>query len=262
MAKKAAVPVPVPDASMLDTLKDAFLFQGDLKIMFYITLVGFCLANALAILKADPAINNFHGCALMVLANFGGSTMAAIMCGAPVAFVCNEALVSVCLCVWTVVYMLPKLFSDFFGETFIGRLLVSVTYEIQRCHVLMNCSNLAVGTLKGALAVPAPDRVPIIGPLIAGTLGGCGGGFMPLNKGLDPLKGGTNWRIASGALVSTWMWASTHYASTKASIGLSVEWARFVAVSVFVVVPLFQMMTGVAPFGANPLVPPPKAKTA
>jgi len=261
MAKTKMAP-PVIEAGMLDPLKDAFLFSGDLKFMFYLTLAGFCLANALAIIKADPGINYFHGCALMVLANFGGSTMAAIMCGAPVAFVCNEALVSVCLTVWTVVYMLPKLFSDIFGGTFLGKLFVSVTYEIQRCHVLMNCSNLAAGTLKGALAVPAPDRVPIIGPLIAGTLGGCGGGFMPLNKGLDPLKNGTNWRIASGALVSTWMWASTQYPASKAYLGLSVVDARFIAVSAFVVGSTLHMLLGFGPLGANPLVPPPKAKAA
>jgi len=258
MAKAEATAV----AHALDPLKDAFLFTGHFTWMFYLTLVGFCMANALAILKQTPNMNFFHGCALMVLANFGGSTMAAIMCGAPVPFVCNEALVAVCLSVWTVVYLLPSVLNGIFSNNAIGRLFVSCSYEIQRCHVLMNCSSLAAGALNGALAVPSADRVPMIGPLIAGTLGGCGGGFMPLNKGLDPLKDGTNWRMTSGAIASTWIFVSTLYPSTKAAIGLSVAWARFCAVSFFVVVPLLQFATGFAPLGANPLVPTTKAKAA
>ena len=182
---------------MLDPLKDAFLFSGDFKFMFYLTLVGFCAANGLTILKATPKINYFHGCALMVLSCFGGSTMAAIMCGQPVAFVCNEALVSCCLATWTVMYLLADLTTGLLTGNPIGRYLTSCTYEIQRCHVVMNCTKMAAAKLPSALAVPADGRVAIIGPLIAGLLGGCGGGFMPLNKGLDPLAGGVNWRIAS-----------------------------------------------------------------
>lgn len=239
----------------LDMLKDAFLFSGDFKWMFYFTLIGFCAANGRAILTATPKINYFHGCALMVLANFGGSTMAAIMCGEPVPFVCNEALVSCCLAVWTVMYLLPSATVGFVKDNPVGSLLLSITYEIQRCHVAMNCTKMAAGVLPGRLAVPSADRVAIIGPLIAGTLGGCGGGFMPLNKGLDPLANGTNWRIGSSIVNSIWMHLSMQHPVYKEVIGLSVEWCRFISVAFFVTVPLLEILGGVnSPFGANPLI--------
>ena len=84
MGKSAPVPAP-PPFSPIDPLKDAFLFAGDFKILFYICLVGFCLANARVVLGATPKINYFHGCAMMVLICFGGSTISAAMVGAPFA---------------------------------------------------------------------------------------------------------------------------------------------------------------------------------
>ena len=84
--------VPLPDATMLDMYKDFVLFGGQFGWFFYFALCGFCAANARAILSATPKINFFHGCALMVLANFGGSTMAAIMCGKPVVFALETAI--------------------------------------------------------------------------------------------------------------------------------------------------------------------------
>ena len=188
MGRSAPVPPPPPPFNPLEPLKDAFLYSGDFKWMFYVSLAGFCAANGAAVLTATPKINYFHGCALMVLMCFGGSTMAAIMCGKPVAFVCNEALVPVCLSVWTVMYLLPDVTINFFKKNKVGILFTSAMYEMMRCHVLMNCTAMAAGTLGSVLAVPSAGRVPIIGPLIAGTLGGCGGGFMPFDKGLGATR--------------------------------------------------------------------------
>ena len=58
--------VPVPEATPLDMLKDAFLYQGAFAWMFYVCLAGFCAANAMAILGPTPKMNYFHGAAMMV----------------------------------------------------------------------------------------------------------------------------------------------------------------------------------------------------
>ena len=123
-----AAPVPAPDPTPLDMLMDAFLFAGDFKWMFYACLAGFCMANGRALLTATPKINYFHGCATMVVTCYGGSTLAAVMCGKPVAFVLNEALVSVCLTVWTVMYLLPGLVIGLSKDTAIGSILTPVSY--------------------------------------------------------------------------------------------------------------------------------------
>ena len=261
MSSKGAKVVEVAvEAGMLDMIKDAVLFQGSFSFMFYVCLAGFCLANSRMVLKdanlyeaGKSRINYFHGCVLMVLMSFGGSTIAAVMCGKPVPFVCNEALVPVCLICWTVAYLdseyLKGMVNKLLSENDVGAVLSSILWEIMRCHVAMNCSAMA----QGAKLVATRD-LAIIGPLIAGTLGGCGGGFMPLNKGLDPLKNGTNWRIGSAVINSIWLFASMQYPSTKASIGLSAPSAKFVAICICVIPPLIQMAYGFKPLGPNPLV--------
>jgi len=257
MPKPAPMPPPPPPFSPLDALKDVFLFQGDFKWCFYLSLVLFCAANARAILTATPKINYFHGCALMVLVCYGGSTMSAIMVGESVAFVCNEALVPCCLATWTAMYLMPGAALSFVKDSSVGVVVTMIGYEIQRCHVLMNCTKQAAAILPTKLAQPAASRVAIVGPLIGGLLGGCGGGFMPLNKGLEPLANGTNWRILSAAMNSLWMFFSTQYAPTKEIIGLSVEWSRFCAVAFFVSLPLLCSALGIDnPLGANPLAAP------
>jgi hypothetical protein len=35
---------------------------------------------------------------------------------------------------------------------------------------------------------PSDFSFAVFGPIICGTIGGCGGAFLPLNKGLDPIK--------------------------------------------------------------------------
>eukprot|EP00316_Scyphosphaera_apsteinii_P012663 CAMPEP_0119303618 /NCGR_PEP_ID=MMETSP1333-20130426/5029_1 /TAXON_ID=418940 /ORGANISM="Scyphosphaera apsteinii, Strain RCC1455" /LENGTH=219 /DNA_ID=CAMNT_0007306345 /DNA_START=234 /DNA_END=893 /DNA_ORIENTATION=+ len=180
--------------------------------------------------------------------------MAAIICGKPIPFLCNEALVPVCLVTWLITYRMPVFALESVFDCTLGNALISVLYEIQRCHVLMNCAVLSAVTLPAALAQPSQDRAAVIGPLISGLLGGCGGGFMPLNKGLDPLAAGSNWRIGSSAVASIWLFLTAHYPTTKAVIGLSTRTARVVAVIFFVAMPLIEQATGLNIFGKNPLV--------
>jgi len=252
MAKSA----PLPPPSMIQPLQDAMLFSGDYAWVFYLALAGYALANARAI--AQPKMNYFHGCAMMVLASLGGSTMVAIMCGKAVPLVCNEALVPVCLAAWTAVYLVPAQLGAVLNNQ-IGRALTSVTYETFRCHVMMNCTKMAA---SAGLVSSAGGRVAIVGPLIAGLLGGCGGGFMPLSKGLAPLENGTNWRIASAAINSVWMFLSTQHPDSVAAIGIKTDTARCLAIAFFVTVPLVEAVSGMRLLGANPLVPAKAATSA
>ena len=188
-AAKKKVEAPPPEPTMMATLKDMVLFDGEFKFLFWVCLVGFCAGNLRMILTQTPNIRFVHGLVLGVLNCYGGSTLAAIICGQPVPFVVNEKLIVGFSLTWVVAYSLPAVFMSVVKGTSSGAILISVTYEILRCHVMINCHRMASGVLKAGLF-----GVPTIGPLICGTLGGCGGGFFPLNKGLEPLEGETNWR--------------------------------------------------------------------
>ena len=43
------------------------------------------------------------------------------------------------------------------------------------------------GAAAGAIAA-SEFSFPIFGPIFCGSIAGCGGAFLPLNKGLDPIK--------------------------------------------------------------------------
>lgn len=56
-------------------------------------------------------------------------------------------------------------------------------YETMRAFVVCKLTGAA-----GA-AIPASEfSFPIFGPIFCGAIGGCGGAFLPFNKGLDPIK--------------------------------------------------------------------------
>ena len=60
---------------------------------------------------------------------------------------------------------------------------VRIFYELQRASVLVKLTSAA----EAAIA-PSDFEIAIFGPIFCGTIGGCGGAFLPLNKGLDPIK--------------------------------------------------------------------------
>jgi len=63
--------------------------------------------------------------------------------------------------------------------------LVIVLYETTRAYVVV-----ALTTAAGK-AIPASTfSFPVFGPIFCGAIAGCGGAFLPLNKGLDPIKSG------------------------------------------------------------------------
>jgi hypothetical protein len=60
-----------------------------------------------------------------------------------------------------------------------------VLFECQRASVVYKLTTAA------AAAIPASDfDFAIFGPIFCGAIGGCGGAFLPMSKGLDPIKNG------------------------------------------------------------------------
>jgi hypothetical protein len=43
-------------------------------------------------------------------------------------------------------------------------------------------------TAAGLAIAPTEFSFPLFGPIFCGTVAGCGGAFLPLSKGLDPIK--------------------------------------------------------------------------
>ena len=68
---------------------------------------------------------------------------------------------------------------------FAHKTIVIIFYEAVRAKVV---TTFTVGAAS-AIA-PSTFSFPVFGPIICGTIAGCGGAFLPLNKGLDPIVNG------------------------------------------------------------------------
>ena len=56
-------------------------------------------------------------------------------------------------------------------------------YEVLRAFVVVKLTHAS------GKAIPSSEfAFPLFGPIFCGTIAGCGGAFLPLNKGLDPIK--------------------------------------------------------------------------
>ncbi|KAL7476031.1 hypothetical protein ACHAW6_001922 [Cyclotella cf. meneghiniana] len=63
--------------------------------------------------------------------------------------------------------------------------VIVVFYEVVRAKVVVTF------TVASATAIsPSVFSFPVFGPIMCGTVAGCGGAFLPLSKGLDPLANG------------------------------------------------------------------------
>ena len=68
-------------------------------------------------------------------------------------------------------------------ESSIFKIALIFLYECQRASVVYKLTTAA------AASIPASDfSFAVFGPIFCGAIGGCGGAFLPMNKGLDPIK--------------------------------------------------------------------------
>ena len=59
-------------------------------------------------------------------------------------------------------------------------------------------------TAAEAAIAPSDFSFPVFGPIFCGAIGGCGGAFFPLSKGLDPLlEGGLAPNMLSALIAAT-----------------------------------------------------------
>jgi hypothetical protein len=55
----------------------------------------------------------------------------------------------------------------------------------------------------GEAIAPSEFGFPIFGPIFCGSIAGCGGAFLPFNKGLDPIKAGLAQPMLSAFIAAT-----------------------------------------------------------
>ena len=263
-AKKDDAP---PPPSLVDVVKATLVLKGEYGwLAFHVGLFLFCCAMARSLITSQPKIRWLHGLMFLCLTSYGGSTLVPMMLGKPIAMFANEALVLHMGLAWLLVKQLPPFLSVL--KTGPGKALSSMGFEFIRCHVMILQWTAAASTLGCGKMPGFSYPVAVVGPLVCGVLGACGGAFFPTDKGLAAVTGDLPWRVQSGIVGSIWLQLLLHDPNVKplfAGTALAdPDWVKIAAIAFFQLVPLLSSQ-GIFELGANPLAPPPakgKAKKA
>jgi hypothetical protein len=123
---------------------------------------------------------------------------------------------------------------------------VIVMYEALRASVVVKLTSAA-----GKAIAPSEFEIALFGPIFCGTIAGCGGAFLPLNKGLDPIKAAGLGQPMISALIGATFYHL--FTSTNLSDGVvdASKKAQVVMACFFITYNLYYTFTPVAPKEAS-----------
>jgi len=171
-------------AYILDNSYSNFVTQQTTYIQF-MCLLGYAFVHGAKIFKvADPKSSIPFKFVSLVLACTGGGILVPIFLNKIPVPIASDIYFEAIIVSFLIHQYLP-IVREVFNLSSILKALGTVLYETTRAGVVCKFTKIAASTI-----VPSSLSFPLFGPIICGTIAGCGGAFMPLNKGLDPLKTG------------------------------------------------------------------------
>lgn len=172
-----------PTAWMLDnSLSEFLLMPGG---VLYMCMLGYTFLHGCKVFKAFPknASLSFKIVSMVLACTGGGILVPIFLNGIPVPLA-NDAYPIAILTSFALHYYFPVL-REVAGMSTIFKVLLVVFYECTRSGVVVKLTYLA-----GSKIAASTFGFPLFGPIACGTIGGCGGAFLPFSKGLDPIKAG------------------------------------------------------------------------
>eukprot|EP01048_Picozoa_sp_COSAG05_P000981 COSAG05_NODE_31_length_28416_cov_170.150652_4_plen_304_part_00 len=152
---------------------------------FNLAMLGYCVFIASKVHVAMPDAPAVQSGVATLLTAFGGGTIVPLLLGVPVVWLRGGDLFLFHVVVaWAIVNLelLAPLKIQLLNRH-PRRLLVNLLFEMFRGAVIFALIAMARGA-------GVPGGVGVLSLLVCGTLGGCGGIFMPFSKGLDALSEG------------------------------------------------------------------------
>ena len=170
-----------------------------------LAMLGYCMFIAQKVRANLPSASWLQSGLATLLTAFGGGTIVPLLLGVPVVWLrANDLFMYHVSLAWILINVSPV--ADRVREVLRGPAagaLLNVLFQAFRAAVVFALMAMA----KDA---QVPGGVGRLGLLVCGTLGGCGGIFMPLSKGLEPVRDG------APALMETAFTAAAVYLATAA----------------------------------------------
>ena len=165
-----------------NTLADFLLMK---EAVLYMCLFGYTFLHGCKVFKALPADASVsYKFISMLFACTGGGILVPIFLNVIPVPLANDAYPIAVIISFGLHHYFPVLREVVYMSKIV-KLMLIIMYETTRASVVVKLTYAA-----GGVIAPSLFSFPLFGPIMCGTVGGCGGAFMPLSKGLEPIKGG------------------------------------------------------------------------
>lgn len=195
--KQEEVDVVDPTGWMIANDVADFLLVNKTEVL-YMCMLGYTFMHGSNVFSTLPKQSPFAFKLInMIMACTGGGILVPIFINAIPVPLANDAYPIAILVSFGIHYYFP-IIGEVMKLSAIFKACVIVLYETLRAKVVVAL------TVAAANAIPASTfAFPVFGPIMCGTIAGCGGAFLPLNKGLDPISKGMKPPMITALLAAT-----------------------------------------------------------
>ncbi|KAL7542117.1 hypothetical protein ACHAXR_011550 [Thalassiosira sp. AJA248-18] len=195
---KAKIEEPVDQTAwMLDNdIANFLLFHQ--KEVLYMCMLGYTFMHGGKVFAAAPkTASASYKLISMILACTGGGILVPLFINSIPVPLANDAYPIAILISFAIHYYFPIVWEVIKLSPMVKACLI-VFYEAVRAKVVLTFTIAANDTIA-----PSVLSFPLFGPIMCGTIAGCGGAFLPLSKGLDPIAGGMQYPMTSACVGAT-----------------------------------------------------------
>lgn len=173
-----------PTGWMLDNSLSDFLLVGSKEIR-YMCIFGYTFLHGHRVFSAlGPDMPPSYKFVSLIMACFGGGVIVPIFLNLHPVPIANDSLPLGVIISFAIHHYFP-IVREVMKLSPIVMVVFVVLFETLRATVVVGLTCVAADTIP-----PSFFPIPVFGPIICGTIAGCGGAFLPFSKGLDPIKKG------------------------------------------------------------------------
>eukprot|EP00934_Nitzschia_sp_Nitz4_P002254 Nitzschia sp. Nitz4//scaffold11_size288233//260915//262073//NITZ4_000819-RA/size288233-snap-gene-0.33-mRNA-1//1//CDS//3329534209//2254//frame0 len=232
----AEIPIPIedppepvydPSAWVLDNAMAQFLLMHTDEIK-YLVMFGYTYLHGCKVFKSSEDSSFSYRFVNMIMACTGGGIMVPIFINAVPVPLAQDAY-PIAILVSFLLHSRFPILREVLDLSAVFRGAMVFLYEIMRAVIVTKL------TAAAAAAIPSSDfSFPLCGPIFCGAIAGCGGAFLPLDKGLAPLEANG----LSPPMISALIGATFYHLTTNlyAAEIVNVQEKAAMAVSVFFIV--------------------------
>lgn len=186
-----------PTAWMIDNDVAHFVLLHQKEVL-YMCMLGYTFLHGSKVFAAAPKNAAFsYKLVSMILACTGGGILVPLFINSIPVPLANDAYPIAILISFAIHYYFPIVWEVISLVPMVKGCII-VLYEIVRAKVVITFTIAA-----NAAIAPSLFSFAIFGPIMCGTIGGCGGAFLPLSKGLDPIVNGMQYPMTSACIGAT-----------------------------------------------------------